>query len=70
MSLISSSQKPLLLLLDCFTYILEGKMFNLSFPPPDILGKEKRRNIQHQIYLSSPLCLAWLPSLFQTIARA
>ena len=29
-------------------------MFNLSFPPPDILGKEKRRNIQHQIYLSSP----------------
>lgn len=54
MSLISSSQKPLLLLLDCFTYILEGKMFNLSFPPPDILGKEKRRNIQHQIYLSSP----------------
>lgn len=62
----SSSQKPLLLL-DCFTYILEGKMFNLSFPPPDILGKEKRRNIQHQIYLSSP---AWLPSLFQTIARA
>ena len=38
-------------------------MFNLSFPPPDMFGKEKRRNIQHQsvVSVSSMFSLASKP---------